>query len=210
MLALTPNHREELAAMALELQSNRAVFDGLTNWYGVFDFTGGCVPTADWNLVAITSYLEHPSGSDAVLTSGIEEYRDLAHTIGSLGQLGAGPRTLRCRHDMVDRFNRAAAKIRLVTNSLASSIAENGEPVAQSAATGAAIAAAYESGLKSSSWQQLRSMAIGALIGIAQDVAARAVPHVMNYLGNNRASSIDSSSIDQSTEPVETAFAPTN
>ena len=59
---------------------------------------------------------------------------------------------------------------------------ENGEPAVQSAATGAAIAAAYESGLKSSSWHQLRSMAIGALIGIAQDVASRAVPHVMNYL----------------------------
>ena len=56
----------------------------------------------------------------------------------------------------------------------------------KSAATGAAIAAAYESGLRSSSWQQLRSMAIGA-IGIAQDVAARAVPHVMAYIAGNRA-----------------------
>ena len=122
MPALMPNHREELAAMALELQSNRAVLEGLTNWYGVFVFTGGRVPTADWNLVAMTSYLDHPSASDGLLTSGIKQYRDLAQAIGSLGQAGAGPRTLRCRHDMVDRFNQAAAKIRLVTDSLASSM----------------------------------------------------------------------------------------
>ena len=50
---------------------------------------------------------------------------------------------------------------------------ENVKPAVQSAATGAALAAAYESGLKSSSWHQLRSMAIAALIGIAQEVASR-------------------------------------
>jgi len=122
MLVLILNHREELAAMALELQSNRAVLDGLTNGYGVFVFTGGCVPTAHWNLVAMTSYLEHPSATDSLLNSGIEHYRDLTQAIGNLGQTGAGPRTLKCRHDMGDRFDQAAAEIRLATDSLASSM----------------------------------------------------------------------------------------
>jgi len=83
---------------------------------------------------------------------------------------------------------------------------ENGEPAVQAAATGAAIAAAYESGLKSSSWHQLRSMAIGALIGIAQDVASRAVPSVMNYLAGNRASA----PIEQPTELESMAIPPGN
>jgi hypothetical protein len=63
---------------------------------------------------------------------------------------------------------------------------ETGNSAVQSVATGAAITAAYESGLKSSSWQQLRSLAIAALIGIAQDVASRAVPPLMNYLTGKR------------------------
>ena len=63
---------------------------------------------------------------------------------------------------------------------------ENTEPAVQSAAAGAALAAAYESGVKSSSWRQLRSMAVGALMGIAQDVVSRAIPPVMNYLAGKR------------------------
>jgi len=122
MLALMPNHREELAAMVLELQSNQAVLDGLTNWYEVFVFTGGRVPTAHWDLAAMTSYLEHPSAADCPWTSGIEHYRRLAQAISNLGQTGAGPRTLRCRHDLGDRFGQAASEIRLVTDLLASSM----------------------------------------------------------------------------------------
>ncbi len=63
---------------------------------------------------------------------------------------------------------------------------ETTETAIQSAATVAAIAAAYESGLKSSSRQQLRSMAISALLGIAQDVVSRAIPPVMNYLAGKQ------------------------
>ncbi len=122
MLALMPNHREELAAMVQELQSNRAVLDGLTNWYHVFVFTGGRVPTADWKLVAMTSYLEHPSTADCLSTSGIENYRRLAQAINDSGQTGAGPRTLRCRHALGDRFGQAAAEIRLLADSLISSM----------------------------------------------------------------------------------------
>jgi hypothetical protein len=82
----------------------------------------------------------------------------------------------------------------------------SGEPAVQSAATGAAIAAAYESGLKSSSWHQLRSMAIGALIGIAQDVASRAIPQVMNYFDGSRTGE----PIDQPTEAESNTNPPGN
>jgi uncharacterized protein YoxC len=63
----------------------------------------------------------------------------------------------------------------------------NGETATQPVATAAALAAAYESGARSSSWQQLRSIAMGAVIGIVQDVAARAVPQVIGYFNGNRA-----------------------
>jgi hypothetical protein len=122
MLALMPKQREEVAAMVLELKGNRAVLDGLTNWYEVFVFTGGHVPTAHWNLVAMTSYLEHPSATDCLWTSEIEHYRRLAQAISDMGQAGTGPRTLRCRHDLGDRFGQAASEIRLVADSLASSM----------------------------------------------------------------------------------------
>lgn len=36
-------------------------------------------------------------------------------------------------------------------------------------------------------WFELRGAAIGALVGVVQDVASRAVPHVMNYLTSQRA-----------------------
>ena len=108
--------------MVLELQSNRAILDGLADWYGVFVFTGGHVPTAEWNLVAMTSYLEHPLAADCLSTSEIERYRQLAQAISELGQAGAGPRTLRCRHDLGDTFGQAASEIRVLTNTLESSV----------------------------------------------------------------------------------------
>ena len=80
----------------------------------------------------------------------------------------------------------------------------------QSAATGAAIAAAYESGLKEFVLGATEKHGDRRASALVQDVAARAVPHVMNYLGGNRASSIDPSSIDHSTEPVANALPPAN
>ncbi len=46
----------------------------------------------------------------------------------------------------------------------------------------AAVAAAYQSGRESSSWQQLRDVAMGAMISIVQDVVARSVPSLLDYL----------------------------
>lgn len=124
MMVVISNHRDELAAMVLELQGNRAVLDGLANWYKVFVFTGGHVPTAQWNLAAMTAYLEHPSPADCLSTSDIQRYRHLARAIGELGQDGTGPRTLRCRRDLGDKFGQAASEVRDLTDSLESSAAK--------------------------------------------------------------------------------------
>jgi hypothetical protein len=77
---------------------------------------------------------------------------------------------------------------------------EHAEPVVESAATTAALAAAYESGRKNSSWQQLRGMAIGACIGIVQDLATRAVPKVIDYFAGHAAGAPPSRT-DRAEEP---------
>jgi ABC-type transporter Mla subunit MlaD len=51
-----------------------------------------------------------------------------------------------------------------------------------------------------SSWNQLRDAALGSLIGIVQDVASRAAPHVIDYLAGKRASA----PIGNSTTPENT------
>lgn len=108
--------------MLVELQANRSTLKGLTSWYGLFVFTGGEVPTAQWNLAAMTSHLERPSATDCLLSSEIQRYRDLIQTLGGLGQPGVRPRTLRCRHDMGDKFRQAASEIRVLTDTLESSL----------------------------------------------------------------------------------------
>ena len=50
------------------------------------------------------------------------------------------------------------------------------------ATTKAAIAAAYESGRRDSSWHQLRDVAIGAMIGVVQDVVSHSVPLMVDQL----------------------------
>jgi hypothetical protein len=118
MLAVTANRREELAAMVLELQANRTVLNGLADWFGVFAFTGGRVPTAQWSLAGATAYLLHPSAADGPSTAELERYRCLVRTISDLDQIAAGPRTLKCRRMLGDRFDLAASDLRLVTNEL--------------------------------------------------------------------------------------------
>jgi hypothetical protein len=122
MLVATPNRREELAAIMLELQSNRTVLYGLTNWFSVFVFTGGHVPTAEWNVAGTTAYLRHPCADDGISVSELELYRRLVQTIGDLGQTAGGPRTLKCRRTLEARFDGAAAELRHVTDVLELSI----------------------------------------------------------------------------------------
>lgn len=116
------NEHEQLAAMLVELQTNRGLLDGLTRWYGLFVFTGGNVPTAQWNLAATTSRLEHPLAADYLLTAELQRYRHLIQTFGELGQSGARPRTLRCRYEMGHNFRQAASEMRILTDALESSV----------------------------------------------------------------------------------------
>ena len=116
-------NEEDLAAMIRELQTNRIILDGLVNCYGVFRFTGGVVPREPWGLVAMTSYLQSPFAADCVSTAAAERYRHLAEAIMDLGQsitVGERPRTVRCRHDIADRFGRDSSGIRDLGSTLES------------------------------------------------------------------------------------------
>lgn len=122
LAATSRNRREELAMMVVELQANRLVLDGLSKWYGLFVFTGGHVPTAQWNVFAMTSYLGHPVAADCLSASDIQRYRHLAQAISELGQTATGPTTLRYRYDLGDKFRQAASEIRVLTDTLESSV----------------------------------------------------------------------------------------
>ncbi len=54
---------------------------------------------------------------------------------------------------------------------------------ADSSEAAAALNAAYEANKESTAVNQLKGIAIGALIGILQGVATRAVPQVLDYIG---------------------------
>ena len=124
------NEHEELDAMLLELRTNRRLLDGMTRWYGLFVFTGGDVPTAQWNLAAMTSHLEHPLATDYLLTAGLQRYRHLIQTLGEFGQSGIRPRTLRCRYEMGHNFRQAASEIQTLTDALESSVMQALEKLA--------------------------------------------------------------------------------
>jgi hypothetical protein len=61
----------------------------------------------------------------------------------------------------------------------------NGQPSAESAANAAGMAAAHESGLKSLSWHQLRSAAIGTIFAIVQEAVVLSLPLVIGYMGRD-------------------------
>ena len=60
--------------------------------------------------------------------------------------------------------------------------------IGKSAVESAAIAAAYEAGRKSSSWHQLQDLAARSLTGVAQDMASRALPQLLDYFTGSRTS----------------------
>jgi hypothetical protein len=117
--------RQQLLAMRLELQANRILLDGLLDCYGTFRFTGGVVPREAWGLVAMTSYLECPFAADRISIAAAERYRHLAGAIMDLGHTitaGARPRTLHCRFDIADAFDRDSTEIRALGSTLESAI----------------------------------------------------------------------------------------
>ena len=49
----SPASRQSSAGMRSELQTNQTVLAGLSNWYSVFAFTGGAVPSGHCELAAV-------------------------------------------------------------------------------------------------------------------------------------------------------------
>lgn len=115
------NCREQLVArMILELQANRITLSEMKDWYGLFVFTGGEIPTGRYDLGALTSYLQRPFADDHILTGEMERYRHSVEAIANLGQGTAAskPRTLRCRKGMGEAFNRASLEMLSLGNGL--------------------------------------------------------------------------------------------
>lgn len=123
MLAELRQHREQLTGMMLELQANQVALKRLRGWYGVFVFTGGGVPNGQCDLLAIASYLEHPFAADRISFGEVERYRNLVEaTMEPRQDVAAGPRTLRCRKELGDAFDRASSEIQTLETALESAL----------------------------------------------------------------------------------------
>jgi hypothetical protein len=118
-------HGQQLLAMILELRANWIILDSLVKCYGMFLFTGGVVPREPWGLAAMTSYLQRPFAADRISTAAVGQYQHGVEEVMKLGQAvtaGARPRTWRCRHNLAESFDRTAAEIRAVGNTLESAL----------------------------------------------------------------------------------------
>ncbi len=114
---------QQSAGMRLELQANQTVLEGLLNWYSVFVFTGGTVPSGRCELAAINSYLERPFATDCIATEEAKRYRCLIESI-MMPEAGIPPppRTLRGRMQIADTFGRTAAEIQSLGGKLKSAL----------------------------------------------------------------------------------------
>ena len=118
-------YRKQAMGLVLELQTNRATLEKMLDWYDVFAFTGGDVPRGRYSLVGITSYLEQPFATERIPTEEVERYENTVEVLVGLGQgAAAGPRTLRCRHDMADAFGRVSADIKALGSTLELALTE--------------------------------------------------------------------------------------
>ncbi len=126
----SPANRQQSAGIKLELQTNQSVLNGLLNWYSVFAFTGGAVPSGHCELAAVNSYLDHPFAADCILTGEVERYRCLIESI-MMPQAGipVRPRTLRGRKQIADAFGRTAAEIEALGNRFAAALTARGPSV---------------------------------------------------------------------------------
>ncbi|MEI8021479.1 MAG: hypothetical protein WCH39_24935, partial [Schlesneria sp.] len=73
----------------------------------------------------------------------------------------------------------------------------------------ATVTAADESGRSTSSWNQLRDIAFGVLMGVVQDVASRSVPRIVDYLTGESAGAAlrEPPSMDEQSETTNTSEA---
>ena len=115
----SPANRQGLAGMRLELQTNQIVLEGLSNWYSVFAFTGGSIPSGRCELVAINSYLERPFASDCISKEDVEHYRCLIESITVPREgIPPRPRTLRGRKQIADAFDRTVLEVQALGSKL--------------------------------------------------------------------------------------------
>ena len=122
--------RQPSAGMRSELQTNQSVLDGMLNWYSVFAFTGGAVPSGHCELAAVNAYLERPFATDCMSTEDVGRYRCLIKSIMvPAAGMPVRPRTLRGRKQIADAFGRAAMEIRTLGNTLQSALMIRGQSV---------------------------------------------------------------------------------
>ncbi len=128
----SPASRQRSAGMKLELQTNQSVLNGLLNWYSVFAFMGGAVPSGHCELAAVNSYLERPFATDCISTGDAARYRCLIESI-MMPKAGmpARPRTLRGRKQMADAFGRTAAEIQVLGSTFESALSIRGQSVSR-------------------------------------------------------------------------------
>ncbi len=123
-----PARQPQSAGLSLELQANQAVLYGLLNWYSVFAFTGGTVPSGRCELAATNSYLELPYATDCISTEDVKRYRCLIESIMvPTAGIPTRPRTLRCRKQMSDAFGQAASAIQNLGSRLESALMIHGQ-----------------------------------------------------------------------------------
>lgn len=119
----TRGEKERLTGMIQALQANQATLTGLLNWYGTFVFMGGDVPSGQFDLIAINSYLERPFAANRISTGEVGRYRRLVGTIKTLGQgIPSGPKTLWCRTRIGNEFLRASSEIQTLGRALESAL----------------------------------------------------------------------------------------
>jgi hypothetical protein len=117
--------REQLSAMVVDLQVNRAVLDRLSIRCSMFRFTGGALPAEPLRLTAMNSYLACPPAVDCIANEDVERYFVL---IGTLVELQRGvataerPRSLRQRHAVTDALARASSEILSIASGLESAM----------------------------------------------------------------------------------------
>ena len=102
----------------------------MLNWYGVFAFTGGTVPSGRCELVAINSYLERPFATDCISTEEVKRYQSLVESkMPPKEGIPPRPRTLRGREQIADAFGRTAAEIQLLGSRFESALMNQGQSV---------------------------------------------------------------------------------
>jgi len=116
---------ETLTEMLLDLHANQAVLKQMRDWYGVFAFTGGAIPSGQCITLSLASYLDHPFATNRISVAMIERYCQLVEKAVRPSPVETtGPMALRFRKVHEDRFERAYREIQSLETCLASAITD--------------------------------------------------------------------------------------